>query len=534
MSYSINFDSEKLEQKYSDFVIIGSGIAGLNAAYLAKSFGNVCLITKGRLEDSNSVLAQGGVACVVSDLDCFESHIKDTLYAGVGLCDEDAVEILVKEAPINLKRLIDLGVEFDKKNGTFELGKEGAHSHNRILHAGDYTGRMIIEGLLKAIEGIDVHENTLIHDILVSDNTVRGVLVKNEILDKLYIIWAKVVILATGGAGNLFLNTTNPTIATGDGLAIGARQGAVLKDMEFMQFHPTVLYDKAGERFLISEAVRGEGGILRNQKGERFMLKYHKLKELAPRDVVARAILNEIKNSDIPYVYLDVTSIGKDIFKERFPSIYNKCCKMGIDIGKDYIPVSPAAHYYMGGIMTDINGETSINRLYACGECACTGVQGANRLASNSLLEGLVFSTRAVYDAKKYLYEEIEPLHFYNDSKIDKQLDVESIKYELKCLMEQNAGIIRSDKSLRSMFHWFTLHRDILNINADNREKSELLNLYTVSKYMVMAAILRKESRGSHFRSDFPEKSDKYRKHILIKGDELYFDRQIDSTKINR
>lgn len=342
------------------------------------------------------------------------------------------------------------------------------------------------------------------------------------------------MILATGGAGNLFLNTTNPKTSTGDGISIAARQGAVLKDMEFMQFHPTVLHGKTGERFLISEAVRGEGGILRNEKGVRFMPLYHKLNELAPRDVVARAILSEINKSNLDYVYLDVSNIGKDLFKKRFPSIYSKLEEMGIDIEKDYIPVSPAAHYYMGGIATDLNGETTIKRLYACGECACTGVQGANRLASNSLLEGLVFSTRAVNDSKKYLNMKVTPSHFFNNNKIDRKIDVESIRYELQYHMEQNVGIIRSESSLKAMLNWLMLHGSLLDINADDKDKSELLNLYTISKYMVMSALLRKESRGSHYRSDYPERNEVYRKHILIKGDEIYFDRQINSAKINR
>ena len=534
MSYSVNFDSNDMESFISDYVILGSGIAGLNAAYLAKDYGEVFLITKDKLSDSNSSLAQGGIACVMSEIDSFKSHIDDTIYAGAGLCDKAAVEILVKEAPSNIHRLLNIGVDFDKKDGKLELGREGAHSHNRIIHAGDYTGKEIIDSLIDALSGVKIFENTLALDLLVDDNTVKGVLVKNLSEGKFFIVWAKVVILATGGAGNLFLNTTNPKTSTGDGISIAARQGAVLKDMEFMQFHPTALHGKTRERFLISEAVRGEGGILRNEKGVRFMPFYHKLNELAPRDIVSRAILSEIKKSNLDYVYLDVSNIGKDVFKKRFPLIYSKLEEMGIDIEKDYIPVSPAAHYYMGGIMTDLNGETTIKRLYACGECACTGVQGANRLASNSLLEGLVFSTRAVNDSKKYLNVEVTPSHFFNNNKVDREIDVEKIKYELQYLMEQNAGIIRSESSLKAMLNWIMLHGSILDINADDRDKSELLSLYTISKYMVMSALLRKESRGSHYRLEYPERNEMYRKHILIKGDEIYFDRQIDSAKINR
>jgi L-aspartate oxidase len=534
MKYSVNFNSEELEDRYSDYVIIGSGIAGLNAAYLAKDLGKVTLITKGKLTDSNSTLAQGGIACVVSAFDSFDSHVKDTLYAGAGLCDVESVEVLVKEAPENINRLIEIGIKFDRKNDALDLAREGVHSFNRILHIGDYTGKGVIEGFLDVKNGIDICEDTILLDLLVKDNTVKGVLVKDLIKNQIYIIWAKIVILASGGAGNIFLNTTNPSVTTGDGIAVAARHGAVLKDMEFMQFHPTVLYSKNGERFLISEAVRGEGGILRNSRGEIFMPKYHKLGDLAPRDIVTRAILEEIEKSDKPYVYLDVTRIGEKEFSEHFPSIYKKCIELRIDISKDYIPVSPAAHYYMGGIMTDINGKTSINKLYACGECACTGVHGANRLASNSLLEGLVFSTRAVKDSSKYINEDFKKDVFKENGKIEKEINTEGIKHELKQMMEENAGIIRSEESLKTMLHWIMLHKDILNINAVSREKNEILCLYSISKYLVMAAILRKESRGSHYRIDYPEKKEEYRKHILIKGDELYFDRQICSKEVDR
>ncbi|MDI3311622.1 MAG: L-aspartate oxidase [Thermoanaerobacterium sp.] len=534
MSYSVNFDSNEVESYMTDYVIVGSGIAGLNAAYLAKDYGEVFLLTKDRLSHSSSSLAQGGIACVMSKSDSFESHIEDTIYAGAGLCDREAVEVLVKEAPSNIKRLINLGVKFDKRDGELELGREGAHSSNRIIHAGDYTGREIINGLMGVLNCVNIFEDTLVLDLLVEDNIVKGVLAKNLISDRFFIVWAKVVILATGGAGNLFLNTTNPDTSTGDGISLAARQGAVLKDMEFMQFHPTALHDKDGERFLITEAIRGEGGILRNERGVRFMPFYHQLNELAPRDVVSRAILSEISKSKINYVYLDVSNIDKNLFKKRFPSIFDKIQKMGIDIEKDYIPVSPAAHYYMGGIATDLNGETTIKGLYACGECACTGVQGANRLASNSLLEGLVFSTRAVNNSKKYLNNKIVPSHFHNDDKIDVEIDADGLKHELRYLMEENVGIIRSESSLRTMLNWLKLHDSILDINADDRQKNELLSLYTVSKYMTMAALLRKESRGSHFRTDYPEENEMYKKHILIKGDEIYFDGQDDSTKIDR
>lgn len=534
MTFSVNFDSEKLESIFSDYVVVGSGIAGLNAAHLATNYGKVLLLTKGKLTDSNSILAQGGIACVTSLDDSFELHINDTLFAGNGLCDIESVNVLVREAPQNIKRITDEGVKFDEENAAFKLGREGAHSKNRIIHAGDYTGKRIIEGFLNIKNGIDVRENTLVLDLLVENNRCLGVLAKDLLKNDMYIIWAKVVILATGGAGNVFLNTTNPLTADGSGIVMAARQGAVLKDMEFMQFHPTALYKESGERFLISEAVRGEGGILRNVKGQRFMLKYHHLKELAPRDVISRAIYTEIKKSSKPYVYLDVTSIGTEKFSRRFPSIYKKLVAIGIDISKDYIPVSPAAHYYMGGIMTDLNGETSIKGLYAAGECACTGVHGANRLASNSLLEGLVFSSRAVENSKRYLLDDHKVQKFVENHKIEKIIDIDDTMKELKELMERNVGIYRDEKSLKMMLNWIMLHGDILNIDAKTQLLNRFLSLYTVSRFMTKAAILRKESRGSHYRSDYPGNSKFYERHILIKGGKFYFDRQICSTEANR
>lgn len=534
MMFSVNFDSEKLERTFTDYVIVGSGIAGLNAAYHAANYGKVILLTKGKLTDSNSMLAQGGIACVTSMEDSFELHINDTVFAGCGLCDIESVNVLVREAPQNIKRLTDIGIKFDDESGVLKLGREGAHSKNRIIHAGDYTGKQIVEGYLNIKDRFEIRENTLALDLLTENNRCIGVLAKNLLNHEMYIIWSKVVILATGGAGNIFLNTTNPASADGSGIAMAARQGAALKDMEFMQFHPTALYEKSGERFLISEAVRGEGGILRNEKGQRFMQKYHHLGELAPRDVVSRAICTEIKKGSIPYVYLDVTSIGAEKFLRRFPSIYKKLFDIGINISKDCIPVSPVAHYYMGGIMTDLNGETSIKGLYAIGECACTGVHGANRLASNSLLEGLVFSSRAVENSKKYLLDDYKVQKFVENSKAEKIINIDSTIKELKKLMEENVGIYRDEKSLKTMLNWIMLHGNILNFDSKTELSNKLLSLYTVGMFMTKAAMLRRESRGSHYRSDYPESSKFYERHILVKGGNFYFDRQICSTESNR
>ena len=399
----------------SDFLVIGSGIAGLTFALKAAGHGSVVVLTKKQRAESNTNYAQGGIASVVSKEDSFDLHIQDTLEAGAGLCHRDAVELIVREAPIRLKELMDWGVRFSTKaNGSLDLGREGGHSKNRIVHAGDLTGREIEQALLDAVKihpNIQVFENHMAID-LITEHQLGPELEKRA---KILHTWgafaldveknqvdkflSRIVLLATGGTGHVYLHTTNPAIATGDGVAMAYRARAWIGNLEFMQFHPTALHYPGANYFLISEAVRGFGGILRNKKGEAFMEKYHRLKDLAPRDVVARAIDAELKKSGEPHVFLDITHKPASKIKERFPNIFDYCLSLGLDITRQWIPVVPAAHYMCGGVVTDLKARTSISGLYASGEVACTGVHGANRLASNSLLEGLVFSHEAYLDA---------------------------------------------------------------------------------------------------------------------------------------
>ncbi|AEE96339.1 L-aspartate oxidase [Mahella australiensis] len=535
-SYCVNFDSKSLLQQRYDYVIIGGGIAGLYAAHLAKQHGSTALINKGDFDSSDAYRAQGGIACVWNDNDSFASHIADTLTAGDGLCNEENVTIMINEAPTHIRRLIDLGVSFDTDENGYALGMEGAHSHRRILHAGDYTGKAIVTNIANAIEGVALYSQYLALDLLVDDNKCYGVLIMNIQSEQRFILWAKAIILAGGGAGNLFINTTNSPLITGDAIAMAYRKGCTLTDMEFMQFHPTALYEQNGQRFLISEAVRGEGGILRDICGERFMERYHPLKELAPRDIVARAIYAEMKKHDTPYVYLDVTSIDKAYFAARFPTIYAKCTEIGIDISKDYIPVSPAAHFLMGGIKTDSFGQTDVERLYACGECACTGVHGANRLASNSLLEGLVFAARAVKHASslntmpehrrfKWWHQRLPETFLTPD-------EIAAIGRQLQAIMERYVGIERDGTGLNQAIRWLEQYEWILGLSADRPDIYELQSLIIVGYAMARAALFRCESRGSHYRTDYPAKNDMLKHHIIIKGENIAYDtdyRQIHS-----
>lgn len=525
--YCINFDSGNLPYRQYDYAIVGAGIAGLYAAYLARQFGSTAVINKDAFDGSNSYKAQGGIACVWENTDKFDYHVADTLAAGDGLCNEGNVAIMVNEAPKRIKKLIELGVPFDKEGDNYVLGMEGAHSHRRIFHVGDYTGKAVVTTMAKVIKNVDFYEQYSVLDLLVSDNVCHGILIMNSLTQQCFVLWAKAVILAGGGAGNLFLNTTNSPLITGDSIAMAYRKGCVLSDMEFMQFHPTALHEEQNPRFLISEAVRGEGGILRNTKGERFMEYYHPLKELAPRDIVSRAIYAEMKKYDSSYVYLDVTHIDKAYFVKCFPTIYEKCCEAGIDITKDWIPISPAAHFLMGGIKTDSFGQTSINGLYACGECACTGVHGANRLASNSLLECLVFSARAIEHART-ITSNIQHGQFewreQTSEGIPCPAATSAMRRELQTLMDQNVGIERDNISLNTALHWFKQHADILKITANRQDVLEIQSLITIGYIMTRSAIFRCESRGSHYRSDYPNKNDAFKKHTIIKGEDIKYD----------
>ena len=395
--YLINFDTDKLETEYHDMVIIGSGIAGVYTALQTDRDVDVLILTKESIDICNSVLAQGGIAVSLDKEDSPKLHYKDTLFAGAGLCDENSVWVLVNEAAENIKNLCNYGVDFDKgKDQKLSLTREAAHSKNWIIHTGDSTGKAVCDTLINAVKrkkNVTIREQVFVIDILTKDNVCKGVIICDRD-GQTKLIRTNMVICAAGGYGQLYSNTTNPEVATGDGASFCYRAGAALMDLEFIQFHPTVLFHPDNKSFLISEAVRGEGAVLRNSKGERFMHKYHEMKELAPRDVVSRSIFMEMQETQASNVFLDITHKEEDFLKKRFPTIYKTCKEYGINISKDMIPVAPAEHYCMGGIKTNENGETNIKGLYACGEAACNGIHGANRLASNSLLEGLVFGRR--------------------------------------------------------------------------------------------------------------------------------------------
>lgn len=511
---------------YTDFLIIGSGIAGLFTAIKASAYGHVTVLTKKTLKDSNTGLAQGGIAAAVHEADSPFLHLEDTLEAGAGLCDIAAVNVLVSEGPDRVRELMAAGASFDMKDGCISFAREGAHGRARILHAADATGEAIRIALVNqcaATPNIAIKEDHFLIDLLGdSENQVcHGALVYDNHTGQKSVYTARATIIATGGAGQLYQNTTNPDIATADGMAAAYRMGAVLADLEFIQFHPTVLFSHDTQRFLISEAVRGEGGLLYNTRGERFMHKYSSMLELAPRDVVSRAILSEINATSSEYVYLDMRGIAN--VKERFPNIYRTCMAHGIDFEQDMVPVSPGAHYIMGGIKTNTWGETDIIGLYACGEAACTGVHGANRLASNSLLEGIVFGQRIVDRAGQIMYkrqanwEEIYTEFDHNWIHIPPRqgLGPAEAKKQLQAIMWEKVGIIREINGLKRA----AAQIEHLYSNLAREEYPvaymEMVNMLTIARIVVQAALSRRESRGGHYRSDYPQRDDlNWLKHV--------------------
>ena len=519
--------------KEYDFVVIGSGIAGLSFALKAAGHGSVAVITKRKGADSNTAWAQGGVACVTSDEDSFELHIRDTREAGAGLCDEQAVRTIVTEGPARIRELIELGLHFDERKNAdhreLDLGREGGHSKRRVLHVQDVTGLEIENTLLRELEraaNVDLLENHMAVDLITAgklgfaaEERCLGVYVLDEKIGEVETIRAGRLLLATGGCGKVYLYTTNPDIATGDGVAMAWRAGAAIANMEFIQFHPTCLFHPKAKSFLISEAVRGEGGILRNSQGEDFMERYHPQRSLAPRDIVARAIDAEMKRSGAKCVFLDITHQSPEFLRERFPHIYETCLQLGIDITKQPIPVVPAAHYQCGGIQTDVNGATSLPGLYAVGEVGCTGLHGANRLASNSLLEGLVVAHRA-WSA---LERESPPSHLSgaiplpewesgNVQNVDELVVIYHNWDEIRRLMWDYVGIVRTEKRLqRASARLRNLQREIREFYWNFRVTVDLLelrNLATVAALIVDSALSRKESRGLHFNLDYPQVKD--------------------------
>jgi L-aspartate oxidase len=520
----------------TDVLVIGSGIAGLYAAMKVAKFANVTLITKKETTESNTNYAQGGIASVLSPDDSYESHIQDTLIAGAGLCNPKMVEILVKEGPGHIKELIEIGTHFTTVNNILELAREGGHSKARIVHAKDLTGKEVERALVDHISklpNVKVLENHLAIDLLTEHNIkvlkdqpidsrhCWGAYVLDAKDNKICKITAKATIIASGGLGQVYSHTTNPQIATGDGYAMAYRAGAKLANMEFIQFHPTSLYQKSssplGEQdFLISEAVRGFGGILRTQNGERFMEKYDLRLELAPRDIVARAIDSELKKRGEEFVYLDVTHKSASEIKDKFPNIWAKCMSVGIDISKDMIPVVPAAHYACGGIIIDEFGSTSLTGLYASGESSMTGIHGANRLASNSLLEALVFSGRAAIGIQKFLKDaevSVPDIPDWDDSdtlSADEKVLISHSIVELKQLMGDYVGIVRSNLRLefaaRRIHNLYEEVEDFYKKTKVFGNLIELRNLITCAHLIVKSGLMRKENRGLHYSLDYLNK----------------------------
>lgn len=519
----------------TDFLIIGSGIAGLRSAIELSNYGKVLLVTKDRSFESSSSYAQGGIAVVTGEDDTYEFHIEDTLKAGSGLCKKKAVKVLVEEGPDLVREIIEWGVKFDKSNGKYLIGLEGAHSRRRILHFKDSTGGEIVRVLReKAIENPNISKlpKHFIVDLIVTDGVCTGAVLLNENNGEISPVFAKATILATGGAGHVYSRTSNPSGATGDGFAIAYRAGATLSDMEFVQFHPTAFALSNAPSFLITEALRGEGAVLRNIKKRRFMSGYHPLGELAPRDELSRAIICEMKKTRADYVLLDATRLKQTVLKERFPTAYKACLEYGIDISKDMIPVSPAAHFMIGGVQTDIWGRTTVKGLFAAGEVACTGVHGANRLASNSLLEGLVFGRRTGISSADYAKGirmpgerrvkdsdiKIKTGKTESDSNkiINKNSKTGSIREEIKQTMWDNAGIIRSRNLLEHGIKEIDSLISSYEIQVLTRNALETMNMLNTARFIASSALKRKESVGANFREDFPEWSGKV-KHTRLK-----------------
>lgn len=526
--YLASFDIKNIKKEYYDVVIIGSGIAGVYAALQMDKRINVAVVTKENIDISNSVLAQGGIAVSLDSSDSPECHFKDTVYAGAGLCNEETVWALVSEAAENIEILCRYGVNFDRgENHKLLLGREGAHSKNRIVHTGDSTGKEVCDTLIHALlkhDNVKIFERTFAIDILTEGNKCMGLLAYLEDCDEYRLFLADAVVCASGGYGQLYNYTTNPPVTTGDGAALAYRAGCRLMDLEFVQFHPTVLYHPENRSFLISEAVRGEGAILLNSRGERFMPAYHPMAELAPRDVVSRAIFQELQKTGSTHVFLDITHKDSGYVKNRFPTIYKTCMKYGIDITKDRIPVAPAAHYCMGGIMTDAYGRTAVEGFYACGEAACNGIHGANRLASNSLLEGLVFGRRIAIELSSMILDGAHKkagIHggLYFEKKSGESLkNADVLKSRLRRLMTEKVGIIRSEENLQDALRQVTeMKRETENKTYTSVEQWEFVNMLTVAELVIKSALMRKESRGAHYRADYPCTDDlNFRKNTVI------------------
>jgi L-aspartate oxidase len=523
--YLVQFNPKQTPHYFTDILVIGAGIAGLRAALDIPADIGVLVVTKDNIQQSNSAYAQGGIAGVLAPEDRFENHIEDTIVAGGGLCERGIVEMVVREAPQQIADLIRLGTKFDEEEGHLALTREGGHSHRRIVHAlGDATGFEVMRAIIaraKDAANLTIWDDTFTLDLLTHEGRAVGALVHRPNQGKL-LIWAKQTILAAGGCGMVYRETTNPPVATGDGMAAAYRAGAELRDMEFMQFHPTVLYVAGSSRFLISEAVRGEGAYLRDKHMERFMLQVDPRAELAPRDVVAQAIFRCMERTKHPNVYLDLRHLDKALIRRRFPGIDKVCRGFGLDITSDLIPIRPGAHYMIGGVTVDEHGRTTLPGLWAAGEVTSSGLHGANRLASNSLLEGLVFGAacaRGAAEAAAKMPESFTAIPL--DSRFEPEsagtLDVTDITNSLRSLMVRQMGVIRDGAGLedaqRDVAFWC---RYVLAREFSQRSGWELQNLLTVARLMIQSARQREESRGVHFRNDFPAQNDaQWRRHIV-------------------
>ncbi len=525
--YLVSFDTRDTFHRFTDVLVIGAGIAGLRAALEVPSDLRVIVVTKDRVTESNSQYAQGGIAGVLSPEDTFDNHVEDTLIAGDGLCDRDIVDMVVREAPAEIERLVNWGTKFDEVNGALSLTREGGHSHRRIVHAlGDSTGFEVMRAIIataRAAPNVTLWDDTFTIDLLTHEGKCCGAIVARNGYGK-FLIWAKQVVLASGGCGMVYRETTNPAVATGDGMAAAYRAGAELRDMEFLQFHPTVLYVAGSARYLVSEAVRGEGAYLRDVHGERFMPAADPRAELAPRDIVARAIFRTMERTQHPNVYLDLSHLDPVMVLNRFPGINRVCHGFGLDITRDRIPVRPGAHYMIGGISVDAAGRTSIPGLWAAGEVTSSGLHGANRLASNSLIEGLVYGAHCGRGAAEAVRSTTDDLrvpttsHRIPADEDGGRLDIADLTASLRSLMVRKMGIIRDRERLqdaqRDVGFWC---RYALGREFPGKAGWELQNLLTVARMMIDAALRREESRGTHFRSDYPNKDDVHwgRQHLV-------------------
>jgi L-aspartate oxidase len=515
--YLVSFHPKHTPHLFSDVLVVGAGIAGLRATLTIPESIEVLVVTKDQVQQSNSAYAQGGIAGVLSPEDRFENHIEDTLAAGGGLCDRDVVEMVVREAPAQIADLVHWGTHFDEEEGQLALTREGGHSHRRIVHAlGDATGHEVMRAIIaraQAAPNVTILDDAFTLDLLTHEGRCLGAIVWRPGQGKM-LVWAKQTILASGGAGMVYRETTNPPVATGDGIGAAYRAGAELRDMEFMQFHPTVLYVAGSGRFLISEAVRGEGAYLRDKQLRRFMLDVDPRAELAPRDVVAQAIVRCMEQTRHPNVYLDLRHLDPALVRKRFPGIDRVCRGFGLDITTDLIPIRPGAHYMIGGVTVDMHGRTTLPGLWAAGEVTSSGLHGANRLASNSLLEGLVYGTlcgRGAAEAASRMPDRWTALPLASRLEPDEgeRLDIADITNSLRSLMVRNMGVIRDraglEEAVRDVAFWC---RYALARSFDTRAGWELQNLLTIARLMIHAALERAESRGVHYRSDFPERDD--------------------------